>query len=643
MDCHTESSPTKSTLTVIGIFCVLFLIINCYNLDLRIATSEFWSETIYKLSDPTLYPNDEFGSWHINYTSLFFQIPRMLYALLGITPVISGLFFVFCTVIIWAWAVYNLSMEFFHDKFSAASAAILSLGSPLNSFALAQGTRFDTPLASVFTIALLLVVLLWFIRGSRFKPFLLLALCFYFHLTFSLYALFLLSLVIALKRHEYPIRDYVLPLSVCLFLVLPLLVFLHSIIGTHINKDDFMRLLYLRSAFHHFPSTFGFSQTIFMLLAFILSVKYAGERLKHGTVTVWFAGIAALCIIGTVFVELAPVVFIAKLSLFRSTQFFIVIVTIYFAHYLMRSFQGGDTLMKATVIMFFLTILVLETDKSALFIPVFIASDIAAGQLSFLKTGRIAERRAAGIKNGKNRMTYFTVLSWSYFCIASLISLADLPGKIHLVFGSPAFLLLNQSGFNIIFMASTLVLVAILLSIHTFRCMLNNLAGGWSSALILLSIAVFCLAYQGAWLNRHFNRHEAGAWKDAQLWARQSTVVTDRFIIPFHMWGWRSFSQRSTIGSWADFDYWKYNSDEQIFNAAVERLRDFGYDFKNIPLDNTFDNYGFLAQQYERYIESRFKTLAEKYNARYVVVKRGRALGFSMVYENAYFRIYEIL
>lgn len=631
-----------TSLIVTGIFCAFFLIINTFDLDLHIAVSEYWPKTIAKLGNPELYPDDVFSSWVTNFTSLFWSIPMAFYKYLGISPELSGRIAILIVVFLWGWSVYKISLELFQNHLSAVFAAILSLGSPLNSFTLAQGTRFIVPTVSIFVIPFLLVTLLWFLQRHRYRNFILLGLCFYVHPVFSFFILFLFVITLFFKQKFYSTSQYLLPLTYTVLIALPVLINLQLLVVNDIPKEDFMKLLFLRSSFHHFPSTFDYTNILFVLLAFVLSLKYLTHPAKHKIISIWTCGIGLLCIIGYVFVELIPVITIVKLSLFKSTQFFVIFATIYFAHYLLRTFQTGAPVVRIAVTGFLLTLCVLKVDKVALFFVLFIVNDIAEGKIFCFKTDRLLDWISSKTPETVKRIKFYSKATRIYLVSILIVALYDLPEKMILIFGNPTLTPLNQSGLNTLLLIGIVLLSAFIFCSSYVRQSFNHFTRSRACTLLLICTAAFCLLYQAAWLSKHTNRLEAQGWKNAQLWAHEHTDIFSTFIIPFNSWGWRGYSLRSTIGSWKDFDFWKYTGSKKEFDVVVERLAEYGFDYHSASPDNVIDLNSYLANQFNKFTEEQFKILGARYGANYIVTKNTKKLSFPVVYSNEWYTIYRL-
>ncbi len=125
-------------------------------------------------------------------------------------------------------------------------------------------------------------------------------------------------------------------------------------------------------------------------------------------------------------------------------------------------------------------------------------------------------------------------------------------------------------------------------------------------------------------------------WKDVQVWARKNTNINDVFIVPPHLWGFRVYSERSIYTDWKDGTMLNFNP--YFGYEWIRRMKNLGFEDK--------DN---MVQDYKELNEEGFLKISEEIfkwknnpEAVYIVVNKGRSLGFREVYKNNLFTIFEI-
>ena len=107
----------------------------------------------------------------------------------------------------------------------------------------------------------------------------------------------------------------------------------------------------MRHPHHLIPSSwFGSEFYRFFLVAGIAALAGDWRREPHRTILIWFLIIMALCVIGTVFVEIVPVKLIIKLQLFRMTVFVKFFALVYAARFLLTVLEDGGLPQKVCVL-----------------------------------------------------------------------------------------------------------------------------------------------------------------------------------------------------------------------------------------------------------------------------------------------------
>jgi hypothetical protein len=121
-------------------------------------------------------------------------------------------------------------------------------------------------------------------------------------------------------------------------------------------------------------------------------------------------------------------------------------------------------------------------------------------------------------------------------------------------------------------------------------------------------------------------------WVDVQRWAAASTPIDALFLTPPDLEGFRSFSLRSHLVDWKQGTLSLLHPGfgaewaERMRLLAPRRLDAW-------PIRN-------LARNYDALTAAEIQDLVTRFGITHVVVRRPRALGLPMVYENPAFRVY---
>lgn len=134
-------------------------------------------------------------------------------------------------------------------------------------------------------------------------------------------------------------------------------------------------------------------------------------------------------------------------------------------------------------------------------------------------------------------------------------------------------------------------------------------------------------------------------WYEAQRWARDHTPTDAMFIAPPYIWSfaepdWRAFSERGTVASLTDglefalipeyLPVWE----KRFESVAPGALAQF--------TGNYFENKAFTIRAYYSLTPQQVETVADDYQAYYLVVEKPNTRPFYLCYENPQFIVYAI-
>jgi len=170
----------------------------------------------------------------------------------------------------------------------------------------------------------------------------------------------------------------------------------------------------------------------------------------------------------------------------------------------------------------------------------------------------------------------------------------------------------------------------------------------WRYALVVTNTAIYLV---GLWVGYRYSVWKPGvyiypinnSWYDVQIWAKDNTSPEAMFITPVDKWShyysdFIVFSQRSnvvTLGELFEIAFhpkyiatWKKRF-EDVVPGAIDQFT-----------TNFDENRKIVDDIYNQNTTEDFLKIAQKYNAKYVIVEKPKELGFNKIYENAQYRVY---
>jgi hypothetical protein len=122
-------------------------------------------------------------------------------------------------------------------------------------------------------------------------------------------------------------------------------------------------------------------------------------------------------------------------------------------------------------------------------------------------------------------------------------------------------------------------------------------------------------------------------WQEVQLWARENSKSDSIWLTPLYLSGFRLGSHRSTIVEWKDGALGIFSP--RYAEQWYQRMQDFGINIKtNVQLQPIL----FLSLTNED-----LNRIAEKYQAKYIVVEKPKTLPIPLLYCNTQFNVYQVV
>lgn len=315
---------------------------------------------------------------------------------------------------------------------------------------------------------------------------------------------------------------------------------------------------------------------------------------------------------------------------------------------------------------------------TALFLSLMIASKTIFGILFIFSFGIYFFLKQ---KNKNHNLSIFIfnlllmVFCISYFFLIGFSFIQDTDSLSHPML---QYILRNETGFDYLLKGGNWIfsndkVIYVFLGSITFLTLLKketqfkatNGESGYYRKIILLILFLLTLPIylQISIKMKHDNSYYftpdltfARDFKEAQIWANKNTKVNDLFLVdPTHSYGWRDFSERSSLGSFRDWAYmFFYDSNFYAYSRGRELMKEFlGFDFYNLSekdiQNNGYDGGSYYAKEFSNRFyalnEEDFFNLVKKYNFEYIVLKRKNLkldYNLPIVFQNESIIIYKI-
>lgn len=356
-----------------------------------------------------------------------------------------------------------------------------------------------------------------------------------------------------------------------------------------------------------FPSTWPlewFFRAGLYLWLFVMGIVTLPASEKKRDCILFVVTVGVLCVVGSVCAEFFPVPFVLKMSLWRTSWLYIILSLPCTAHLLIALWD--DSLLKRFLV---ISTFIVLTGYIHYF-PSYYLLLFNIFFLLFIYQSSLEKR-------------------WAWF-----------PKKMPLLF---AVLLLLMIIYQALFSGgatgTSIGLVSVLLFLSLLKLAETSLPlARYSSSWIIVALlftVVFdagILVYRGgADIYYHgYVRGERDPWADIQIFAREHSEKDDLFIVPTYMNDFGLYSDRATLGDWAEGANILY-MDTTFAQAWLERMNDLGW--------HTLwgERSGYNGLSTEAIIAT-----AKKYGASFIITEKPKRFELPRIYENSQFILYTI-
>ena len=488
-------------------------------------------------SDPALFANDAMvQATYGDYATWFFKLVSPLTHVASV-PTLYFVLHLLTTFGVLG-AAYFLSWSAFRDRLAAVLAVGLLFAG--HHRALAGDELFSLGFTHTFFVlplAMLAMALLY--RRQVVSAFLVAGLLFNLHALTAAYLLAMFSLWALLEWRSAGWKRVLAAFGLWLLAAAPTLIL--TLAHRQHFDADWIRVTWIRSADHTFPSTWwqagDSSIPRFLLIvalgALAMSWKTSAASIHRQTLH-FTTAIVALFALGYLFSEIAPWPTAMRIQFFRSSRLLLVLALMYCAFGVARGIQpflafrrsGRQAILEGVSALVTLACIALPPLVSYLPWALLLAT------ITALITSRLA---------------------WWQAAASAIALLVTLLAVRHIDFAVPG---LNQSfTFSLESISPHLwgaLWVALLAGCAIWAASRLMLHPALGSAIVLQGVAVVALLGALAYRDLAVAQLQSDPWVAAQLWARQNTQPTDRFLVPVTRGGWRIHSLRPVLGEWRD-------------------------------------------------------------------------------------------
>ncbi|MBN2569761.1 MAG: hypothetical protein JXB42_10075 [Deltaproteobacteria bacterium] len=459
------------------------------------------------------------------------------------------------------------------------------------------------PFPDQLATGLLLFALAYYLRGRIFVAYFLAGATFNVHASFSVFVLIMLSISLLVERKW---RMLIKGSVIATLIVLPLVIYMFSsqLLASSVSpmlKSTWYQLMIVRSSEHLLPLHWAvgkYARFLPYVLLFILALYYSSKEFPHRSRIInrkllgLSAGIVVMCIVGIVFAEFYPVASIMKLTLFRSTRFFViisVIATISFVNNLREKSVYHN------VVYMLLLAAVISGSIPMLY--------VMTGVLYFSNTRHMRKDVMVAVAAVCTLVLLYGVYEYDIVTINRY---------------------LNIKYFVVVLMA---IFVALYISEKRFQW--------FQYAAVVLMVSITAL-FSSVYYSLKDQQYYKSAW-NLQLWLRNNMERDECFIAPPSAGISSGISERAYYYAYSDVGYPVYAG--YLLPEVLKRLSDY---VPNISaIHNSIELSDRMNGAYESWGRKEFKALAKKSGCRYIVVGVNEKLDSTKLYGDGYFSVYD--
>lgn len=356
-----------------------------------------------------------------------------------------------------------------------------------------------------------------------------------------------------------------------------------------------------------FPSTWPpewFFRAGLYLWLYLMAISVMPGSEKKRDSLLFAAAIAFLCVAGTLCAELFPLPFVLKMSLWRTSWLYIILSLPCIAHLLI-------TLWDTSLLRRFLVIATLI---------------VLTGYIHYFPA---------------YYLLLFNIFFLLFLCQPALKRRwAWLPTMMPLLFGALLLLVITYQAFSGWGALGTglglagvfLFLVVLRLTEQSLPLEQHKRLWAMGALLFILVFDAGILAYRGGpdIYYQGYVRGKKDPWADMQIFAREHSGKDDLFIVPPSMNDFGLYSERATLGDWAEGANILY-MDTAFARAWLERMQDLGWH----TLRGEKSGYNGLSTE-------AVVAAARKYGARFIIAEKPKRFNLPAIYENSHFILYRL-
>ena len=354
-----------------------------------------------------------------------------------------------------------------------------------------------------------------------------------------------------------------------------------------------------------FPSTWemlSFVKAGLFFALFIMAIYSIPDASRKRELLIFTCSILILCLVGTFFVDIYPVPFIIKLSLWRSTVVYLFLALPCIAYFL------TSIITRSIPRRFLVIALIVFLTGYVKCFPLYYLPLFMCGLLLFTYEDRCTPHSPF----------VFTV-GLPLLCIAFAIMVT-----YHIVTG--------ERGLRLLIFFSSIIIFLLAIALLKRRVTVSARAYTIWVMLFVVLIDAGVLYFKGGpeiYYHGYFQGRR-DPWADIQLFAQKHSAKDDLFIVPPYMNDFGIYSLRATLGDWAEGANAIY-LDNQFAREWLSRMKDLGW--KEFCKDSNASGYFNLKTQ-------EVVKAAKKYGAKFIITEKPKTFDLQKAYENNQFILY---
>jgi hypothetical protein len=631
---------------IITITCIVTYY-NTKDINLKIAYSGYGpQEYVVQKLHPENFKKD-FTITTINYDkSLCMQIFPLMTKYFGINPSTTIYPFMFFQTLLFFLSIAFLTQTLFQNRsVTILSVIIISVsnlaGLNLSRFGFGFSSYLTFPLYYVYANAFRIIGLAYFLKNKYIHCAVFLALSMYCHITMGLFALAFISGYLIYRPSTIIKKPFIQALVVFLLLIIPHIIYIISnsnILSGTIPLDQWVKLTRIFCC-HWYPITMKlftkyahneFVPIIFSCLLFFTALRY--QDIKDEKNIKIISGIAFcffISLLGIIFSDIYPVPFLIKISLQRATAFITFFAFLYFIYYLYIKIKTGKFWNIFLSVFAILTLLFFRPGIPILALLILLYIDYKDGFIGFYKVSF----------DKKQKKIIFICLSFIVLLVFIYV--------INIVLNHNSYYFKEQysllwGGANKLSYKLTLFLIlsgsiptVVIFLLHRFTSSPINPVKTSISVCLICSLIVVGILERDKYIKRYKRYNRIGSsYMEVQKWAKENTPIDALFMPePYHSYGWRDFSQRSSFGNLREWGYCgiAYDSDYSRYNEGIKRIKDFNIDIEKVSYEDIKNSKTFIYGQtlasiikknYYEFNSKQLYVLCSKYGIDYFIMRK---------------------